>query len=103
MNLSKFLALHAVELAGVASVLETVVRALPIDRQDKARLGDAVEKLGESAKSIAASVIAERVKTPSPNPPKLETRTVAPPAKTPAKRAPRKPKIAPKPAENSAS
>ena len=56
MDLQKFLGKHAGELASIATVLGAVVRALPIDNQDRERLGELVADIGQGARNIAASV-----------------------------------------------
>lgn len=55
MSLKKFLTKHAGELGKVAGVLGAIVGALPIDRQDKRNLGNAVDDLLGAASSIANS------------------------------------------------
>ncbi len=54
-KLKKFLGKHADELAGVTSVLDTVVGALPIDPQDKRKVRAVLDKLNSASESIAAS------------------------------------------------
>jgi hypothetical protein len=55
MSLKKFLAKHSGELANIADVLGSIVAVLPIDRQDKARLGGLIAGLGNAAENIAKS------------------------------------------------
>lgn len=85
MDMTKFLAKHSVELAGIADVLGSLVRALPLDRQDRERLSVTVEAIGQGAANIAAAVVRERSKAPPRSPaPKLETRVVPAPGAAPA-------------------
>jgi hypothetical protein len=55
MSLKKFLAKHSGELKTVASVLGTIIGALPIDRQDKRAVAGAIDGLVDAANSIANS------------------------------------------------
>lgn len=52
MSFKSFLSKHSGELANVATVLSAVVRALPIDRQDKSNLGRMISDLANAAKRI---------------------------------------------------
>jgi hypothetical protein len=55
MSLKKFLRKHSGELKTVASVLGTIIGALPIDRQDKRAVSGAIDGLVDAANSIANS------------------------------------------------
>lgn len=54
-KLKKFLTKHAEELAGVTSVLDTVVTALPIEPQDRLKVRKVLDKLNSASETIAKS------------------------------------------------
>lgn len=54
-DFSSFLSKHSGELRLVASTLQTVVDHLPIDQQDKERMGEALNTLQNAASNIAAA------------------------------------------------
>lgn len=53
MNLKKFLLKYADEVAGIANVIQAILPAIPIGREDRARVDAVIEQLETAAENVA--------------------------------------------------